>query len=135
MRGEHHRQEVAALYSSAREGVVRYLITAGVAPDAAEEAAQEAFLRLYIALRDGEEIRQARAWVYKVARNIAINTGRRDAAKSSFSEAMEVPSTELGAEERLLEREWMEGFYNAIQHLSERQRICLELRAQGLRYR
>jgi RNA polymerase sigma-70 factor (ECF subfamily) len=35
----------------------------------------------------------------------------------------------------VLEREWREGFQAAFQNLSKQQRLCLELRAEGLRYR
>jgi DNA-directed RNA polymerase specialized sigma24 family protein len=34
----------------------------------------------------------------------------------------------------LIERELAEGFREAMKHLSQRQRACLELRAQGLRF-
>ena len=44
-------------------------------------------------------------------------------------------SAESSAEQKLIEREWMESFGEAMKHLSERQRLCLELRSQGLRYR
>ena len=40
----------------------------------------------------------------------------------------------MGAEKQLLEKEWNESFQREIQSLSKRQRLCLELRAQGLRY-
>ena len=135
--GERHRREVAALYTATREGVVRYLVTAGMDTGTAEEATQDAFLRLYTALRDGEEIRQPRNWVYTVARNIALNAVRRDSAHSEFSEALEdtVASAESSAEARLIEKEWLVGFREAMSRLSERQRLCLELRTQGLRYR
>jgi len=137
MRGERERREVAALYSSAREGIVRYLISAGVIPGNAEEATQEAFLRLYSALRDGQEIGHPKLWLYKVARNAAINVVKRNGIQSPFSEALEavMSSPELSAEDQLLEREWIEEFRDAMQNLSDPQRLCLELRAQGLRYR
>ncbi len=137
MPGERHRQEVAALYASTREGVVRYLVTAGMDAGTAEEATQDAFLRLYTALRDGEEIRQPRNWVYSVARNIALNSVKRAAAHSAFSEALAATIASAGssAEEQLIEKEWLESFREAVKCLSKRQRLCLELRSQGLRYR
>jgi RNA polymerase sigma-70 factor (ECF subfamily) len=105
--------------------------------DTAEEATQEAFLRLYTALLDGEEIRQPKNWVYTVARNIALNAMNRSSGHSAFSEALEatIASAESNAEAQLMEKEWLEGFRVAASRLSERQRLCLELRAQGLRYR
>jgi RNA polymerase sigma-70 factor (ECF subfamily) len=138
MGGERERQEVADLYVAAREGVIRYLIASGLSPDIAAEATQEAFLRLYKARRDGQEIREPRLWVYRAARNLALNAVKRDASKqSAFSEALEatIANLEPSAEERMIEREWREGFRQAVRQLSERQRLCLELRSQGLRYR
>jgi RNA polymerase sigma-70 factor (ECF subfamily) len=136
MPGERQRQEVAALYVSSREGVVRYLIASGLDPDKAEEATQEAFLRLYSAWRDGQQIDQPRAWVYKVAHNIAISTARRNVSQSAFSEALAatIASPQSSAEEALIERELAEAFREAMTRLSERQRACLELRAQGMRF-
>jgi RNA polymerase sigma-70 factor (ECF subfamily) len=138
MRGERERQEVAELYITAREGVIRYLVASGLDGDAAAEATQEAFLRLYTARRDGEQIREPGLWVYRVARNIALNTIKRSAlTRSALFEALEatIASAESSAEEQLIEREWMESFGEAMKNLSERQRLCLELRSQGLRYR
>jgi RNA polymerase sigma-70 factor (ECF subfamily) len=137
MSGEAQRQEVAALYVIAREGVIRYLIASGIDPHAAADVTQDAFLRFYTALRDGEEIEQPRAWVYKVARNLAINTAKRDAKYSALTAALEAGfvSPESTTEVQMIDREWREGFRDAIEHLSERQRLCLELRTQGLRYR
>jgi RNA polymerase sigma-70 factor (ECF subfamily) len=136
MDGERQRQQVATLYVSSHEGVVRYLVAAGFGAAAAEEAAQEAFLRLYSALRDGDEIRQPKFWVYKVARHVAINSARRGVAQSAFSEtlAATVASPELNAEQQLIEKERAESFREAMSRLSERQRLCLELRAQGFRF-
>jgi hypothetical protein len=50
---------------------------------------QEAFLRLYTALRNDDQIRQPKFWVYKVARNIAINAAQQGALQSAFSETLE----------------------------------------------
>ena len=137
MPDERLRQEVAELFVSTREGVIRFLITGGLNPSAAEEAAQEAFFRLYKARRDGEEIQQPRSWVYRVARNVAFNSLRRGQGHSAFSEALEaaIASAESSAEQRMIERESLEAFREAMKRLSERQRVCLELRAQGLQYR
>jgi len=44
-------------------------------------------------------------------------------------------SGEASAEQDLIERETLEGFREAMEHLSERQRLCLELRTQGLPFR
>ena len=48
------RDEVGKLYEEARDDVYRYLLTLGLHPPRAQEAAQEVFLRLYTALRKGD---------------------------------------------------------------------------------
>src|ERR1700733_4741002 len=120
MDGEQQRQQVAALYVSSHEGVVRYLVAAGFSAHTAEESAQEAFLRLYSALRDGDQIRQPKFWVYKVARHMAINAARRGVPQSAFSDtlAATVASPDLNAEQQLIAKELGAGFFEARRELS-----------------
>jgi RNA polymerase sigma-70 factor, ECF subfamily len=134
---ERLKEEVAELFVSNHEGIIRFLVAGGLSPSTAEEAAQEAFLRLYKAQRRGEDIQQPRSWVYRVARNVALNSRRSSKTHSAFSEALEdaIASSESNAEERLIERESLQAFRQAVKRLSDRQRLCLELRAQGMPYR
>ncbi len=44
----------------------------------AEDLAQEAFLRLYWRLQTGESVPNARAWLFHVAHNLAIDRQRRE---------------------------------------------------------
>jgi RNA polymerase sigma-70 factor (ECF subfamily) len=53
----------------------RYLVTVTRDVDLAEECAQDAFLRAYEQLRGGRGVTSA--WLYKVARNRAMDTFRR----------------------------------------------------------
>lgn len=137
MSGERIRQQVADLYVTAFAGAVRYLVMSGVPGEAAAEAVQDAFLGLYQAWRKGEKIREPRAWVYRVARNAALNSLRAQSRQTVLPDEWEshLTSGEASAETRAIEAERMEGFREALQGLSERQRLCLELRAQGMRYR
>ena len=68
---------------------------------------------------------------------VAALVAHRNSGHSAFSEALEatIASAESSAETQLIEKEWLESFRDAVSRLSERQRHCLELRAQGLRYR
>src|ERR1035438_10013474 len=47
--------QVAQLFEESREDVYRYLMTLGLTPSRAQDATQEVFLRLYAALKGGEE--------------------------------------------------------------------------------
>jgi len=131
------RQLVADLYTASRNKIYEYLVTAGCAPDTAQEITQEAFLRLYMVLREGKTIEHPKAWVYRVAHNLAFDTAMYSSREAVLSDALvaTLASGEQGAERKLLDREWREGFQSEFQNLSKQQRICLELRAQGLRYR
>jgi RNA polymerase sigma-70 factor, ECF subfamily len=135
--GAAERQRVADLYTELRNGVYRYLIALGLDAAQAQDIAQDAFLQLYRALRNRDKIDEPKSWVYRVAHNLAMNSMRRRSRLSPFCEALQaaMSSEEKNAEEQIIERQWMEGFREAIKRLSLQQRLCLELRAQGMRYR
>jgi DNA-directed RNA polymerase specialized sigma24 family protein len=66
------QDQVAQIYEALRDDVFRYLVLIGVPPDEAQELCQDVFLRLYTALRKGQQVSNQRAWVFTVARNCAI---------------------------------------------------------------
>jgi RNA polymerase sigma-70 factor (ECF subfamily) len=131
------QQRVAALYSAARDGVYRYLLALGLDAARAQEVTQDAFLRLYVALRDGAAIEDPKAWVYRVARNACVDSLERIGRESPYSAAIAdtIASLAKSPEQELIEKEWLEGFQDAMRSLSPQQRACLELRGQGLQYR
>jgi RNA polymerase sigma-70 factor (ECF subfamily) len=130
------QDQVSRLFEEARDDVYRYLLTIGLHPPQAQEAAQEVFLRLYATLRKGEEIQNPRAWVFRVAHNLGLKLRARQHSEEPFE-------PELGAryatrtntpESDLIDRERMMRFHDAVSGLSEQQRRCLFLRMEGLRY-
>ena len=129
-------EQVTRVFEESREDVYRYLLTLGLPAPQAQEATQEAFLRLYVTLERGEVIQNLRAWVFRVAHNHAMDV----LAKERFRplepemEAM-LRDGRPGAESALIEREKMELVAKAWVTLSRQQRQCLHLRAEGLRYR
>ena len=130
------REEVAQLFQEAREDVYRYLLTFGLYPPQAQEAAQEVFLRLYTTLRKGEEIHNHRAWIFRVAHNLGLKIRARQNPLISFDPEMEaqLASPAPNAEHTLLDRERSLRFHHAVEGLSDQQRRCLFLRLEGLRY-
>jgi RNA polymerase sigma-70 factor, ECF subfamily len=130
------RDQVAQLFLEAREDVYRYLLTLGLNPPQAQEAAQEVFLRLYATLRKGEKIRDRRAWIFRVAHNFGLKIRARQHAQAAFDPGLEdqLASQALDPEHSLLERERLARFHRAVDNLSEQQRRCLFLRLEGLRY-
>ena len=130
------RDQVTELYVEAREDVYRYLLTLNLYPPQAQEAAQEVFLRLYVALRKGDDIQNRRAWIFRVAHNLGLKVRQRQRTQPPFEPEMEarISDPRENPERDLLAREREELLQTAIQGLSDQQRRCLFLRMQGLRY-
>jgi RNA polymerase sigma-70 factor (ECF subfamily) len=128
--------QVAQLFLEARDDVYRYLLSLGLGPAQAQEETQEVFLRLYVALQNGEEILNPRAWVFRVAHNGGLKIRARQKPQVAFDSTMEtqLASPIAGPEQALLDRERAERFHSGIEDLSEQQRRCLFLRSQGLKY-
>jgi len=128
--------QVTQLFEESREDVYRYLLTLGLTPPRAQEAAQEVFLRLYAALKKGEDIQNPRGWIFRVAHNWGLKVRARHASEDPFDPVLEtrLASTANSPEHELLERERMERFHRAVEGLSEQQKRCLFLRMEGLRY-
>ncbi len=131
-------QQVTQVFEQFRDSVYRYLVAILRNPSTAEEITQEAFLRLYACLRDGQDITNVRSWVFRVARNLALN----EHAGSRFLEIEEPVSLDRlrdGSESALLDLEQSflqrERIQIAMRELSPQQRECLALRAEGFRYR
>src|ERR1035441_1581178 len=80
--------QVAQLFEECREDVYRYLITLGLTPARAQDATQEVFLRLYAALKGGEEIENPRGWIFRVAHNWGLKVRARDASENTFDADM-----------------------------------------------
>ncbi len=132
---------VALYFEQWRDQVYRYLVGVFGQPELAEEFTQEAFLRLYRALHGGEAIANARAWVFRVAHNLAVNQIKsRQFIAPVTDEAWEELCRTLrdsapGPEQKLLQQEKFSRMRAAIGRLTQAERECLHLRSKGFRYR
>jgi RNA polymerase sigma-70 factor (ECF subfamily) len=134
-------ERITRMYDELYQPIFRYLLCRSASPVDAEDIIQETFLRLYKHLNAGGREDNIRGWVFRVAHNISINELKR--RKQLFSNAPEeLPEFEIsyadpspGAEEVLLRREKLSRVHAAISTLSEQQKQCLYLRAEGFRYR
>ncbi len=133
------RQLILELYDQEHVAIRRYLVFLGVSADLAQEIVQDAFVKLHEHLLANGDRGNLRAWLYKVARNMARNA--QSAARVTRTHALDdsvrfdVRANSLSAEEELLENERTVRLRQAIKALSTAQRECLALRAQGLKYR
>lgn len=130
------QERVTELFEETRDDVYRYLLTLGLRPSRAQETVQEVFLRLYTAMKKGEDIQNPRGWIFRVAHNYGLKVRARQAAEDPFDAGMELQtaSPDDTPEQELLERERILQFHRAVEGLSDQQRRCLTLRMEGLRY-
>lgn len=117
----------------------RYLVFVGVDEATAQEIVQETFLRLYRHLGANGDRSNLRAWIYRVAHNLARN--HQASARSRLSASIDEASADLllaqddSPELQLLSRERERRVRRAMESLTDAQRECLLLRAQGMKYR
>jgi RNA polymerase sigma-70 factor (ECF subfamily) len=143
------RQQAELAFRQLREPVYRYITTAHRHPGEAEEITQDVFLRLYVCLRRGDEIRNIRVWAFTVARNTAISAIRK---KRSFGVSIahlvwhkfqqtipdHAPTMEqimIARDESEVARERAVRIREAIGSLTNLQRECFCLRVEGFCYR
>ncbi|MCI0628836.1 MAG: RNA polymerase sigma factor, partial [Acidobacteria bacterium] len=134
--------EITELFKLLWAPLVRYLVGIVGSHAEAEELAQEAFLALYSCLRKGKAIGNCRAWVFRVAHNMAINLQQRKGTHGSQSHPVDWDSIRKesadpneNAEQRIILRERQAKVQAALKTLSPQERQCLGLRAEGLRFR
>ncbi len=133
-------QKVTELFELLYEPVHRYVRGITGAQAEAEDLAQEAFLRLYTCLQKGQPVGNVRAWVFRVAHNLAIDHLRKAShLEQAVPEVWQLnearPDLAPNAEQRLLEQEQRQRLRRALLRLSPQERYCLDLRAEGLGYR
>jgi RNA polymerase sigma-70 factor (ECF subfamily) len=130
------QDRAAEAYEAHRDDIYKFLLIAGLSRDLAQEAVQEAFLKLFMAYSKGETIEHPRAWAHRVAYHFALKSMRPDWRFEALDPEWmpEGIAVNGNAELALLERERIMQLRNAFEELSPQQRQCIHLRAEGLRY-
>lgn len=127
-------EAVAQLFVEWRLPVYRYLLGVIAQSSLAEDLTQEVFVRLFLDLKKGHEIENIRAWLFRVAHNLAMDQTRRDARLRPLDESESESHTDPAqpVDQELLERDSRQAL---LATLSPQERRCMELRTEGLRYR
>ncbi|MBV9407038.1 MAG: RNA polymerase sigma factor [Acidobacteriaceae bacterium] len=134
------RRLVMDYYDREHIAIRRYLCFLGVDGETGQEIVQEAFLKLHEHLVAGRDRSNLRAWLYRVAHNLARNaqTAFRSSKIDPLPDAMsgtELRADIVSAEEQLLAAERAARLRAAMDRLTPAQRECLVLRTQGMKYR
>ncbi len=127
-----------AAFRSYYEGVYRLLFRLVGSRDEAEDLAQEAFLRLYRQDFAAERRHNTRAWLYRVATNLAHNARRgnlRRVGREDRAESQGLVATAPDPAEAALRQSERESVRRALARLPERQARLLLLRHSGLSYK
>ena len=135
------KARVSGLYETHRDGIYRFLMSKGRSPTIAQELTQDVFVDLFVALEKGKQMESEQAWLYAVAGRTSVDHWRRKHRQrrldldSERSAALEIPSSEPTPEAQAGDKEQLARIATALQNLQNEQRLCIQLRAQGLRYR
>jgi RNA polymerase sigma factor (sigma-70 family) len=124
-------EEFTMIFNEHYRGLCRFLerLLAGRA-EVAQEIAQESFLRLY--RQNDLPAEEARFWLYRVARNLALNElGRNQTRHKFFGRVNEIFRRKtFGPEEKLEQAERRRIVLELLKSLPEHQRAALILREQ-----
>jgi RNA polymerase sigma-70 factor, ECF subfamily len=133
-------EEVVLLFDEFHHRLLRYAISLGIGLQDGEDVIQEVFLSLFRHLRLGRPRSNLRGWIFRVAHHLALkhrNSTQRQQARIA-SDALWVGAhadPAANPEERFGEAQRQQQLLLVFNALPERDRWCLCLRAEGLRYR
>jgi RNA polymerase sigma-70 factor, ECF subfamily len=138
--GSDLEREVVQLFDAYRMRLLGYVTAFGVAGHDSEEIVQDVFLALFRHLRKGKSRSNLRSWLFRVAHNLALKqrqTNQRwySRAEQRYGDAEAHSDPSPNPEEHAVSAQRQRLLSQVVSALPERDRRCLYLRAEGLRYR
>ncbi|MEQ1912978.1 MAG: sigma-70 family RNA polymerase sigma factor [Vicinamibacterales bacterium] len=132
-------REVLGLFDDYQRPLLRYVASFGLSRQEAEDVVQEVFLSLFRHLLLGRSRSNLPGWLFQVAHNIALKQRRRRrhwwSLLTDASTADDRVDPAANPEDRLTETEEQHRLQRVLRALPERDRQCVLLRAEGLKYR
>ena len=130
-------EAVLRLFDVHRDGVHRYVRALGIADRDAEDVVQDVFLALFHHLARGRPRTNLRGWIFRVGHNLALRHLKREARRRRVGADLVSRWTVAASspEDRYASRQRRVRLAVAVNALPARERRCLQLRAEGLRYR
>jgi RNA polymerase sigma-70 factor (ECF subfamily) len=120
-----------------RRAMVSFMYRMARNTAAAEDLAQEVFLRVYRSRESYEATAKFTTWLYRIATNLAVNHARdtrheRPEVQVSLDEpdeetgtTLEVPDSNLTAEQAMVRRERMKAIRSKVEALPEQQKLAV----------
>jgi RNA polymerase sigma-70 factor, ECF subfamily len=134
-------EEVVGLFDELRSPLFRYLLGFSLAVPDSEDILQETFLALFQHLQRDKSRQNLRAWLFRVAHNLALKKQQRsrldlrNISKSALAVEDFIADPAPNPEDQLAATQKQARIVAALNALPEQNRWCLYLRAEGLRYR
>lgn len=128
-------EEVVTLFDQLQGRLLRYLLSLGLPACDSEEIVQEAFLALFLHLRDGKPRQNLRGWIFQVAHNLGLKQRMKLLRREGLPTQTALIDNALNPEDQFFRNERRQRLWGVWQALGERDRRCLSLRAEGLSYR
>ena len=120
------------IYSRDATALNRYLRRLTLSRTTAEDLLQETFLRLHVQLRDGAEIENVRAWLFRVATHLAHDKGKAQARAQVRERRYEASARVVDIQPALDQRHDVR---RALGLLPPRMRQVILLHAEGFSYK
>ncbi|MGH9513990.1 MAG: RNA polymerase sigma factor [Terriglobales bacterium] len=120
-----------------RRAMVSFMFRMAHNSAAAEDLAQEVFLRVYRSRQSYEASAKFTTWLYRIATNLAVNHARDtrhqrpentvslDEKDEDTGQSLDLPDKSLTVEQAIVQRERMAAIRERVQALPERQRIAV----------
>lgn len=132
--------KMVRLFDQVRVPLLRYLSAFPLALPDAEDVVQEAFLSLFRQLQSGKSHHNVGGWLFRAAHHLAVKKSMRSRSDAQKTGAF------LGVEELVIDPapnpedqfafdQRQRRLMSVVRALPEQHRLCLYLRAEGLRYR
>jgi RNA polymerase sigma-70 factor, ECF subfamily len=132
-------QEVVDLFDRFRSPLLRYLLSCGLQVADSEEVVQEVFISLFQHLCQGKSRENLRAWLFRVAHNLAskrrYSTRRELEARVAAGAGALAIDPGPSPEAQMVRDQTRSRLLAVVEALPEQDRRCLFLRAEGLPYR
>jgi len=126
-------QEIRDLYATEAAGLLRHAASAAGNVETAQDAVQEAFLRFFIARTAGQEIRNPRAWLFRVLHNRVLDL-RKAGSRNEIGLESVMNSPGPGCDPEVAYGR-VEALRRTLRTaLTPREVECVQLRSTGLRY-
>jgi RNA polymerase sigma-70 factor (ECF subfamily) len=127
---------IMGFFDRFRVPLLRYLSGFGLAPQDSEEVLQEVFLSLFQHLDRGKSRANLPGWLFRVAHNLALKKRMRARENFEVQEEAELAIDPApNPEDQAVTQQTRQRLLAVVDALSEQDRRCLFLRAEGLRYR